>query len=183
MILTFAPPYLLKALVGHLEGTVSYSRDTLVMLVLGILFVPPLNSLVLSQHNAIMARAGIQLRTALSTQIFRKSLRLSNAAKQTRDTGQIVNILSNDAVKPVMFFGLANSIWANLIIVVVCLYLIGQEVGASMWFAMLTLFGVMPVLGVTFTYLASLRRGILKQSDRRVKLMNEILSGIKIIKL
>jgi ATP-binding cassette subfamily C (CFTR/MRP) protein 2 len=39
------------------------------------------------------------------------------------------------------------------------------------------------VLGFVFTYLATLRKGILKQSDRRVKLMNEILSGIKIIKL
>ena len=38
-------------------------------------------------------------------------------------------------------------------------------------------------LKTQFTYLASLRKGILKQSDRRVKLMNEILSGIKIIKL
>ena len=51
------------------------------------------------------------------------------------------------------------------------------------WFALLTLIAVMPVLALTFTYLASLRKGILKQSDRRVKLMNEILSGIKIIKL
>ena len=50
-------------------------------------------------------------------------------------------------------------------------------------FALLTLIAVMPVLALTFTYLASLRKGILKQSDRRVKLMNEILSGIKIIKL
>ena len=54
-----------------------------------------------------------QLRTALSTHIFRKGLRLSNAARQTRDTGQIVNVLSNDAVKPVLFFGLANSIWVS----------------------------------------------------------------------
>jgi ABC-type bacteriocin/lantibiotic exporter with double-glycine peptidase domain len=151
--------------------------------VLGVLIVPPLNSLVLSQHNAIMSRAGVQLRTALSTHIFRKGLRLSNAARQTQDTGQIVNILSNDAVKPVMFFGLANAIWANPIIVVVCLFWIGQEIGAAMWFAMLTLFLVMPVLMIVFKYLASLRVGILKQSDRRVKLMNEILSGMKIIKL
>ena len=183
MVLTFAPPFLLKALVSHLEGSVIYSMNTLWLIVAAILVVPPLNSLVLSQHNAIMARAGIQLRTALSTQIFRKGLRLSNAARQTKDTGQIVNILSNDAVKPVMFFGLANSIWANPIIVVLCLYLIGQEIGASVWFALLTLVLIMPVLGFVFTYLATLRRGILKQSDRRVKLMNEILSGIKIIKL
>ena len=44
-----------------------------------------------------------------------------------------MNVLSNDAVKPVMFFGLANSIWANPIIIVLCLYLIGQEIGASVW--------------------------------------------------
>lgn len=140
VVLTFVPPYLLKAIVGHLEGSVSYSQEVLWVLVIGTLVVPPLNSLVLSQHNAIMVRAGVQLRTALSTQIFRKGMRLSNAARQTKDTGQIVNILSNDAVKPVMFFGLANSIWANPIIVVVSLYLIGQEVGEAMWFAMLTLF-------------------------------------------
>ena len=105
VVLTFAPPFLLKALVGHLEGSVTYSTEALWVIVGCILVVPPLNSLVLSQHNAIMSRAGVQLRTALSTHIFRKGIRLSNAARQTKDTGQIVNILSNDAVKPVMFFG------------------------------------------------------------------------------
>ena len=34
-----------------------------------------------------------QLRTALSTHIFRKGLRLSNAARQTRDTGTFCEIL------------------------------------------------------------------------------------------
>jgi hypothetical protein len=39
MVLTFAPPYLLKALVGHLEGSVAYSQQTLWLLVAGVLIV------------------------------------------------------------------------------------------------------------------------------------------------
>lgn len=59
-----------------------------------------------------------------------------------------------------LLVGLANSIWANPIIVVVALYLIGQEIGAAMWFAMLTLVSIMPVLIVVFASLTTLRKGI-----------------------
>ena len=70
VVLTFAPPFLLKALVGHLEGSVVYSTTVLWLLVAGTLVIPPFNSLVLSQHNAIMSRAGVQLRTVRSTTIL-----------------------------------------------------------------------------------------------------------------
>lgn len=182
-VLQFAPPFLLKMLVSHLEGSAAYSTLVLWLLVAGMLVLPPIQSLILSQHNAIMARAGVQLRTALSTQIFRKGLVLSNAARQSKDTGEIVNVLSNDAVKPVRFFLFANALWANPLIVGACLYLIGREVGAAFWFAFLALFLAFIPLMFVFKAVAKLRVGILGYSDKRVKLMSEILSGIKVIKL
>lgn len=182
-VLGFAPPLILKLLVSYLEGTATYPIHVVWGFVFATLLLPPAASTFASQHNAIMGRAGVQLRTAYSLHIFRKALKLSSASRQGKDSGEIVNILSNDANKPVRFFFVLNALWVAPLQIGASLYLIGQEIGVSMWFAFIVLICLVPVNIVVFKKIQGYRIGILKASDARVKLMNEIISGIKIIKL
>ena len=45
----------------------------------------------------IISTLGVKQRAVIMTLLYRKSLRLSNAARQESSVGQIVNLMSNDA--------------------------------------------------------------------------------------
>ena len=47
----------------------------------------------------MMPQVGLNVRTALSSSIYRKSLRLSNRARGTYSAGEIVNLISVDCQK------------------------------------------------------------------------------------
>ena len=51
-----------------------------------------------SNHGfLIISTLGVKQRAVIMTLLYRKSLRLSNAARQESSVGQIVNLMSNDA--------------------------------------------------------------------------------------
>ena len=64
----------------------------------------------------------------------------------------------------------------------VALALIYQQVGVSMFAGMAVVFGVIPVMVVLMILLVKFRTLKLTQGDLRVKLTNEVLSGIRILK-
>jgi len=87
------------------------------------------------------------------------------------DTNQIRNFL----------FFMNNSICAPLQ-VGACLYLVYRQVGVATFVGLgYTLF-TLPISAVTFGIVFKLRMVKMKKTDARVKLMNEILNGIRIIK-
>ena len=45
----------------------------------------------------IISTLGVKQRAVVMTLLYQKSLRLSNAARQSSSVGQIVNLMSNDA--------------------------------------------------------------------------------------
>ena len=60
--------------------------------------------------------------------------------------------------------------------------LIYEQVGASTFVGLGFMFVMIPLNGVIFSQMTAIRRIKMKETDKRVKLMNEILSGIRVIK-
>ncbi|ELU04115.1 hypothetical protein CAPTEDRAFT_1666 [Capitella teleta] len=128
---------------------------------------------------------GQHMRSAVTAAIYRKCLKLSNSAKGKTTAGQIVNLMGVDAQRlqdvPTFFF---NVIFAPPLILIA---------GALLWNSI----GVASLFGLAFLVLVlTPANGVyvatkIKQSqmiqmiikDERVKLMGEILSGIKVLKL
>ena len=66
--------------------------------------------------------------------------------------------------------------------IVIALVLIYQQVGNAMWVGVAYMLFLLPINAKVFSVVANMRRKVLKYSDMRVKMMNEILTGIRIIK-
>jgi ATP-binding cassette subfamily C (CFTR/MRP) protein 1 len=116
------------------------------------------------------------------TAIYRKSLRLSPAAKQKSSTGQIVNMFSSDTAQLQRFLQFLNNMVVALPMIVICLFLIYLQVGVSTFVGLALIIVTIPLNGVVFYWLGEIRKLKVVQTDKRVKLMNEILNGIRIIK-
>lgn len=83
-------------------------------------------------------------------------------------------------IRAFLFF-LNNSIGAPLQIGT-CLYLIYRQVGVATFVGLGYTIFTLPISGITFGLVFKMRVLKMKDTDARVKLMNEVMNGIRIIK-
>ena len=192
-LLAFVPVLILNDLVRYFEWYNLYKDQPkaapydglgppLWVEVVGLGLIPFIVSLLQTRHNAIMAHCGVFVRTAVSTMLYRKALTVSAAGRAMTSTGQVVNMMSNDTMQLQRFLQFAGFTLIAPIQIIVALALIYQQVGAAMWVGVAYMIFLMPINMWVFSVVGKMRRKVLKYSDSRVKMMNEILTGIRIIK-
>ncbi|KAF9156050.1 hypothetical protein BG015_007467 [Linnemannia schmuckeri] len=126
---------------------------------------------------------GIEARAATIAMIYRKSLRLSPQAKQSCTLGEITNHMAVDAER-----WIDASIFLPLLITVpfelsVSIYLLYQLLGWSL-LAGLAVFAILvPIQAKMAGVMNGFQDEKLKWMDSRLRLMTEILTNIKIVKL
>lgn len=130
-----------------------------------------------------MANFGMRVRTQLTAAIYRKALNLSSGARANFTTGEIVNLMSVDSQRFIFLTMFINILWSGPFQIIVGLYFLYTELGPSVFAG----FGLMILLVPLNMYLAKFiqkkQRTQMKLKDERIKATNEILSGIKILKL
>ena len=199
---TFTGPLVLKSLTLHLAGTVLLSTPLLWFLVALLLVSPVFSSYLRLQAGVLVTRMSIQTNGALTSILFRKVLKLSNTSKSSIGTGQITNIFASDVYQVTSsLVSIGTQLFAPFQLVV-AFALIYQEVGVSMFTALVFVFVLMPIIGndlLTHLLTHSLTHSItsqgyvssyflyyikrkLKFGDKRIKLTTEVLSGIRMIK-
>ncbi|NXS87197.1 MRP4 protein, partial [Erpornis zantholeuca] len=128
-------------------------------------------------------RAGMKLRVAMCHMIYRKALRLSNAAMAKTTTGQIVNLLSNDVNKFDQVTIFLHFLWAGPLQAVAVTVLLWMKIGPSCLAGMAVLIILLPVQTCIGRLFSSLRSKTAALTDVRIRTMNEVISGMKIIKM
>ncbi|CAG2241571.1 ABC transporter 7,ATP-dependent bile acid permease,Multidrug resistance-associated protein 7,Multidrug resistance-associated protein 1,ABC transporter C family member 8,Canalicular multispecific organic anion transporter 2,Canalicular multispecific organic anion transporter 1,Metal resistance protein YCF1,Multidrug resistance-associated protein 5,ATP-binding cassette sub-family C member Sur [Mytilus edulis] len=120
---------------------------------------------------------------AISSVIYKKTLRLSNSAKKSSTSGEIVNLLSVDAGRISSVFHNINHLWTIPFMFCATLFLLWQTLGVSAFIGL----GIVIVLIPFNSYLVKkgkdLHLEVMDLKDNRVKMMNEVLNGIKVLKL
>uniref|UniRef100_A0A8C8B2U8 ATP binding cassette subfamily C member 4 n=1 Tax=Otus sunia TaxID=257818 RepID=A0A8C8B2U8_9STRI len=112
-----------------------------------------------------------------------EALRLSNVAMAKTTTGQIVNLLSNDVNKFDQVTIFLHFLWAGPIQAVAVTVLLWMEIGASCLAGMAVLIILLPVQTCIGRLFSSLRSKTAALTDVRIRTMNEVISGMKIIKM
>ncbi|KAA0159997.1 hypothetical protein FNF31_04642 [Cafeteria roenbergensis] len=175
-----APSVLLDQLVSHFEGTTLLDTATLWVMVSLMLVLPIAGGLAAAHAGAILSRVGMHLKTALISTIYRKSLVFRNDGRFS--SGEVQNLMSIDA-QQLLRFALFAPLVATAPIQIVGLPLPHHPPGRAERVAGIGfLLCLVPVNVVIFTFAKSLRKALLAQTDARVKLMTEILQGIRVIK-
>ncbi|CAH0557071.1 unnamed protein product [Brassicogethes aeneus] len=124
---------------------------------------------------------GMNIRVACSSLIYRKSLKLRSTSEST--VGQVVNLLLNDVNrfdKVVTYF---HYLWVaplELATVVICVYINFGFLGTTGIIIIVLFIPVQIYLGKLSS---KFRFKIAQKTDRRIVLVNEVISGIQLIKM
>uniref|UniRef100_A0A3P9AIK8 ATP-binding cassette, sub-family C (CFTR/MRP), member 3 n=1 Tax=Esox lucius TaxID=8010 RepID=A0A3P9AIK8_ESOLU len=138
-------------------------------------FTAFLQTLILHQHFQYCFVTGMRLRTAIIGAIYRKSLVITNAAKRTSTVGEIVNLMSVDAQRFMDLTTFLNMLWSAPLQIMLALYFLWQNLGPSVLAGVAVMILLIPFNAAIVEQM--------QYKDARIKLMNEILNGIKVLKL
>ncbi|MED6290494.1 Multidrug resistance-associated protein 1, partial [Characodon lateralis] len=140
-------------------------------------------SLILQRYFHVCFVSGMRLRTAIIGAVYRKALVISNAARRTSTVGEIVNLMSVDAQRFMDLVTYINMVWSAPLQVVLALYFLWQNLGPSVLAGVAVMILMVPINAVIAMKTKTYQVAQMKSKDSRIKLMNEMLNGIKVLKL
>lgn len=179
--LIFVAPMLLKLIIAFAASD-DYIWKGIIYAFL-LLITSMLQTIFLSRYFYDMYIIGIWIKSALTSAIYRKSLTISSAGKKESTTGEVVNLMSVDTQRVVDMMPYINMIWSAPFQIAISLFLLYRTLGASVFAGFFVMILLIPLNGVIAGMSGKLQQKQMKEKDQRVKMMNEILQGIKILKL
>ncbi|NXN35985.1 MRP1 protein, partial [Rhinoptilus africanus] len=181
-LLMFAGPEILRLLINFVNNKAAPNWQG--YFYTGLLFVCAcLQTLILHQYFHICFVTGMRLKTAIVGVIYRKALVITNSARKTSTVGEIVNLMSVDAQRFMDLSTYINMIWSAPLQVILALYLLWQNLGPSVLAGVAVMILLVPINAVMAMKTKTYQVAQMKSKDNRIKLMNEILNGIKVLKL
>ena len=193
--LQFLPPVILSGYLKYVAGSEdNFLRRTFTTEQIGdtelgvlycalMLFVQVSRTLCEQQYFYHMQASGIVIKGALGTAVYRKTIRLNASGRSGSTTGEVLNHMQLDAqrVGDLMLF--INVIWSGLFQIMGYIALLYMYIGWSVFGGLFLLLALIPLQKFFYTLAYKLRSVQTKYTDKRVKLENEGLSGVKILKL
>uniref|UniRef100_W5MTQ4 Multidrug resistance-associated protein 1-like n=1 Tax=Lepisosteus oculatus TaxID=7918 RepID=W5MTQ4_LEPOC len=181
-VLVFLSPQILRLIIAFCENQPLFDWNGPTYAVM--LFAATASHTVILQvyHRNNMLTAA-KIKAAVTGIVYRKALNLANVSRRRFTVGEVVNFMSMDAQQ---FMDLAqnlNLLWSGPFQVLLAVYFLWQELGPSVLAGVAVLLLVIPLNAVVASRVKHLKKTQMKTKDQRVKLLNEILHGIKILKL
>lgn len=115
---------------------------------------------------------------------MKKSLALSNMARKESTVGEMVNVMSVNVTSLHEFAHNLNMAWSCIVSILIGIFLLWQQLGLIASLAgLFVMIIVIPMNAYTSNLTKRLQVKKLEHTDARVKMINELLNGIKVIKL
>ena len=122
------------------------------------------------------------LRGGLIAAIYDLSLRLTTKARSTFTNGRLVNHISTDVSRIDFASQISHVIWASPFQLILCLGLLIANLGPSALAGFAFFVIAIPVQTAVMKRMIMVRREIMVWTDKRAKLLQELLSGMRVIK-
>ncbi|XP_075420665.1 multidrug resistance-associated protein 1 isoform X1 [Tenrec ecaudatus] len=181
-LMMFAGPEILKQLINFVND--KKAPDWQGYFYTALLFISAcLQTLVLHQYFHICFVSGMRIKTAVIGAVYRKALVISNSARKSSTVGEIVNLMSVDAQRFMDLATYINMVWSAPLQVMLALYLLWLTLGPPVLAGVAVMVLMVPLNAVMAMKTKTYQVAHMKSKDNRIKLMNEILNGIKVLKL
>uniref|UniRef100_A0A670YD93 ATP binding cassette subfamily C member 10 n=1 Tax=Pseudonaja textilis TaxID=8673 RepID=A0A670YD93_PSETE len=180
-LLGFSGPLLLNLLVSFMES----HQEPLshgVLYALGLFASSFLGAILRNQFNYEINKIILTVRTAVISAIYQKALRVKGSSLASFTTGEIVNFMSTDTDRLVNFCFSFHELWSLPFQFAVTLYLLYQQVGIAFLGGLALAVLLVPINKVIANCIMEKNKEMLKHKDIRVKLMTELLGGMRVIK-
>jgi ABC-type multidrug transport system fused ATPase/permease subunit len=181
-LLLFAGPIVLSAIMEFMRSP-EQPPSVGVGLAFAMFITAVVQSLSLHWYFFHMYRVAMRMRAALVMVIYKKSFTLSNAARQTATVGEIVNHQSDDVKKLYDLIPYLHLVWSSPLQIGIALYMLSGLLGWATVGGVAVLVVLIPVNTFIAKKSAALQKNTMKFKDARIKSMNELLSGIRLLKL
>ncbi|XP_009786237.1 ABC transporter C family member 10 [Nicotiana tabacum] len=177
-----AGPLLLNAFIKVAEGDVAFKNEGFLLAIL--LFISKnLESLSQRQWYFRSRLIGLKVRSLLTAAIYKKQIRLSNAAKLMHSSGEIMNYVTVDAYRIGEFPFWLHQTWTTSVQLCFALIILFHAVGLATFASLVVI--VLTVL--CNTPLAKLQHKfqtkLMVAQDDRLKAISEALINMKVLKL
>lgn len=183
LVCQIVQPFIVGYLTAYIktgEGGVSWG----VGLAFIFFAVAILASLLLSFVFDRMRRLGSVIRGAIMMNVYNHSLRLTASSRFVNSVGQTTNLMAIDAEKLNLAVQFIHYLWHAPICFLTILVILIIEIGyASALCGFATLVILFPLQRKYAEEIGYIRRSMIQHTDNRVKLINEMLQSIRVIKL
>ncbi|KAF2361957.1 ABC transporter-like [Trinorchestia longiramus] len=196
-ILQFVSPQILNRLIDFTEASTDTTPDWQGYFYAVLMFVcAQVASFILGQYFMKTFLVGLRIRTGVISAVYRKvrmtgvisavyrkALKISSSSRKESTVGEIVNLMSVDAQRFMDLTTYLNMLWSAPLQIFLSLYFLWNILGASVLAGLAVLLLLIPINGVIANMVKKLQIKQMKFKDKRVKMMNEILNGMKVLKL
>ncbi|XP_073845417.1 probable multidrug resistance-associated protein lethal(2)03659 [Musca autumnalis] len=185
IFLRCSQPLFLGALVSYYADpeTDKTDQSKAFLYALGVILTSAGSVLLMHPNMLGIVHSGMKIRVAICSMIYRKALRLSKSAMGNTTSGQMVNLISNDVGRLDTSVLHMHFIWIGPLEIFLVTYFMYKEIGPSALIGVAVMLLFVPIQGYMGKKTSVLRLRTALCTDERVRLMNEILSGIQVIKM
>ncbi|KAG0016561.1 Multidrug resistance-associated protein 1 [Entomortierella chlamydospora] len=184
--LVYLQPVLLGRILDFMQSSASDSPQPLSngILLAVLMFLTSLSSSITgAQLTQLNADRGMEIRSGLIGLIYRKALKLSPEARRTQTTGSITNHMSVDTEKWTNALTTLPQWISAPIEVIVALWLLYRQLGWCALVGLFTVLGLMPLQNKVSGIFSEIKETKLTAMDSRIRLVTELFTSIKTIKL
>ncbi|XP_051222905.1 ABC transporter C family member 3 [Lolium perenne] len=178
----YVGPYLIDSLVQYLNGDERYAGKGKLLVVT---FIAAKVFECLSQRHWFfrLQQAGIRTRSVLVSTVYQKGLSLSSSSRQSRSSGEMINIISVDADRVGLFSWFMHDFWLVPLQVSMALFILYSTLGIASLAALGVTVIVMLATVLPMQMQEKFQGKLMDCKDVRMKATSEILRNMRILKL
>ncbi|XP_054060449.1 ATP-binding cassette sub-family C member 2 isoform X2 [Rissa tridactyla] len=180
--LVFVSPQLLKLLIAFVLDEESFAWQGYLYAIL-LFLTAMIQSLCLQQYFTLCFKLGINVRASLITAIYKKALTMSSATRKESTVGETVNLMSADAQRFMDTSNFVHQLWSSPLQIILSIVFLWGELGPSVLAGIAVMVLLVPINAFLVAKAKTIQVKNMKNKDERMKIMGEILNGIKILKL
>jgi len=187
--LQFLPSIVLSQYLLALSGgkahtlTTSQAKSATAGYAVLLFFLPVFKTMVEQAYFYRVQCINMSVKASLTSAIYQKATRLSLAAKTASNSGEVLNLMQLDSSRIGELMTYLHVLWSAFLQSAGYLLILYTYLGWATFGGFAMMLTLIPVQAKLFATIGKRRKLQMQRSDKRVKLENETLSGIKIVKL
>ncbi|XP_021848338.1 ABC transporter C family member 5 [Spinacia oleracea] len=181
-LVSYVGPYLISYFVDYLGGIETFPHEGYILA--GIFFSAKLVETFSTRQWYIgVDILGMHVRSALTAMVYRKGLKLSNSARQSHTSGEIVNYMAVDVQRVGDYSWYLHDIWMLPMQIILALAILYKNVGiaslATLVATIVSILVTVPIARVQEEY----QEKLMTAKDERMRTTSECLKNMRILKL
>ncbi|TGZ74317.1 hypothetical protein CRM22_001004 [Opisthorchis felineus] len=181
--LSVRPIFMNRLLLGFRDLSIEQNKIDAIVYSVALILTALFGLLLRNATFWMVYRMGMRLRVAASGLIYKKVLSLNQKSVVNSSAGHIINLLSTDAQRFELTFMFLHYAWVGPLQALVVFYLMGEITLVPTICGATVMAVFIPMQSLMNRAYSKLKVRIAKVTDARIRMLSDVINGIKIIKL